>query len=143
MADQEEHNRQVVHRFVEQVFQNLNADAIDELVADDFVSHTWNPAGADREFLRQATSRMGEGLTDIRFVVEDTLADGDEVAARLTASATAKGDFHGMPAAGRSYEIGEIHIFRLRDGRIVEHWHQFDSAGMMRQLRGENGGGPI
>ena len=60
MGDHEEHNRHVVHRFVEQVFQNLNANAIDELVADDFVSHTWGPAGADREFLRQATERMGQ-----------------------------------------------------------------------------------
>jgi steroid delta-isomerase-like uncharacterized protein len=140
MSDHEERNRQTVHRFVEQVFQNLNAGAIDELVADDFVSHTWNPAGADREFLRQATTRMGQMLADIRFVVEDTLTDGDKVAARLTASATAKTDMHGIQATGRSYEIGEIHIFRLRDGRIVEHWHQFDTAGMMRQLRGEDGG---
>jgi len=140
MSDQEERNRQVVHRFVEQVFQNLNVRAVDELVGDDFVSHTWSPRGADREFLRQATSRMGQALTDIRFTVEDTLADGDEVAARLTASATAKGDFHGIPAAGKSYTIGEIHVFRLRDGKIVEHWHQFDSAGIMRQLRGDAAG---
>ena len=36
--------------------------------------------------------------------------------------------------SGRSYRIGEIHIFRIREGRVVEHWHQYDQLGMMRQL---------
>jgi predicted ester cyclase len=40
----------------------------------------------------------------------------------------------GMPPSGKRYEIGEIHIFRLRDGRVAEHWHQADFMGMMRQL---------
>ena len=44
----------------------------------------------------------------------------------------------GMPPSGRRYEIEEIHLFRVRDGQVVEHWHQFDQMGMMRQL----GAGP-
>jgi predicted ester cyclase len=39
-----------------------------------------------------------------------------------------------MPASGKRYEIGEIHIFRLRDSRVAEHWHQADFLGMMKQL---------
>ncbi len=39
-----------------------------------------------------------------------------------------------MPASGKRYTIPEIHIFRIRNGRIVEHWHQFDQLAMMRQL---------
>jgi steroid delta-isomerase-like uncharacterized protein len=77
---------------------------------------------------------MAKALTDIRFVIEDLIAEDDRVAVRLTASATVVGEFEGMAAAGKSYRIGEIHIFRVRDGKIVEHWHQYDAAGMMRQL---------
>jgi len=40
----------------------------------------------------------------------------------------------GVPATGRSCSIGEIHIFRIKHGKIAEHWHQFDGLGMMRQL---------
>ena len=36
----------------------------------------------------------------------------------------------GTPAAGKRYSIGEIHLFRVRDGRIVEHWHQHDRLGL-------------
>jgi steroid delta-isomerase-like uncharacterized protein len=129
-----EANKALVRRFVQQVFEELRPDAVDELVADDFVSHTY-PANKDgKAYLREATERMAKALTNIRFVVDDMVAEEDRVAVRLTASATATGDFMGLPAAGKSYQIGEIHIFGLRDGKIVEHWHQYDAAGMMRQL---------
>lgn len=132
-----EANKQLVRHFVADVFQARRAEAVDELVADAFVSHTWGPAGsdkADRAYLRQATERMAQALTDVSFDIEDVVAEADRVAVRLTASATAVGDFMGQPAAGRSYTIGEIHIFRIAGGKIVEHWHQYDAAGMMRQL---------
>jgi predicted ester cyclase len=41
-----------------------------------------------------------------------------------------------MPPTGKRYEIEEIHWFRVRDGRIAEHWHQADFLGMQRQLKG-------
>lgn len=62
------------------------------------------------------------------------IAEDDRVAVRLTASARQVGEFMGIPPSGRTYTIGEIHIFRIRDGKVVEHWHQFDLPGMMRQL---------
>src|SRR5215213_9218781 len=132
-------NSALARRFVRDIFQDLRADAVDELVADDFISHTWGTGGADKAFLKQATERMAEMLTNIRFDVHDSVAEDDRVAVRLTASATAIGEFMGMPAAGKSYAIGEIHIFRFQDGRIAEHWHQYDAPGMMRQLGGEKG----
>jgi nogalonic acid methyl ester cyclase/aklanonic acid methyl ester cyclase len=58
------------------------------------------------------------------------------VAIRLTASATQTGELMGMPPTGRRYSIGEIHIFRVADGRIAEHRHQLDQVGQMRQLQG-------
>jgi len=46
----------------------------------------------------------------------------------------------GLPASNRTYTIGEIHIFRIRAGRVSEHWPQFDGLGMMRQLGALPGG---
>ena len=70
----------------------------------------------------------------MRFIVEDMVAEEDRVAVRVTAQATQVGSFMGVPPSGKSYSIGEIHIFRIRDGKVAEHWHQYDQAGMMRQL---------
>jgi steroid delta-isomerase-like uncharacterized protein len=137
-----EDNKAIARRFVDEVFVNGNAAAVDELVAEDFVGHTW--PGNGRDGLKLAMERVSKALADAEFSIDDMIGEGDRVAVRLTASATQVGEFMGMPAAGKRYEIGEIHIFRVRDGRIVEHWHQFDQLGMMRQLGampGPTGGG--
>jgi steroid delta-isomerase-like uncharacterized protein len=126
-------NKALVRRFIEQVFERGDMAAVDELVAEDFVPHTY-PGTTDREGLKRAMERVSTGITDAKFTIEDVIAEGDRVAVRLTSGATQDGEFMGMPPSGKRYEIEEIHIFRLRDGRITEHWHQFDQLGMMRQL---------
>ncbi len=127
-----EENKALVRRFITEVFERGHPEAVDELVADDFIGHTWR--NADKNGLKQAMERVSKGLADARFTIDDLIAEGDRVAVRVTASARQVGEFMGMPASGRSYEIGEIHIFRIRDGKVVEHWHQYDLPGMMRQL---------
>ena len=127
-------NSAIVRRFVDEIFVQGRREAVDELLSEDFVGHTWGPSGAGPEGLRGAIERLAGALADVRFEIEDTIAEGDRVAVRLTASARQVGPFMGLPPSGRTYEIGEIHIFRIRDGRVVEHWHQFDQVGLMRQL---------
>jgi predicted ester cyclase len=129
-------NKRLVERFVEQVFIERRADAVDELVTPDFRSHTWGPEGTDRVGLRAATERMASALSDVSFTIEDSIAEDDRVAVRLTASATQTGELMGMPPSGRRYTIGEIHIFRIAGDRIAEHWHQLDRVGLMSQLQG-------
>ena len=132
-----EDNKAIVRRFVEEIFVRGNAGAVDELVAEDFVPHTWPYSGDGRADLKAAIERVHAGLADVRFTIQDLVAEGDRVAVRLSSGARQVGDFMRMPASGRSYEIEEIHLFRLRDGQVVEHWHQMDTMGLMQQLRGE------
>ncbi len=139
MADLEQ-NKAVVDRFVRQVFVEGRREAVDELVAEDFVPHTWGQMAEGREGLRQAMERVARGVADARMTVEDVIAEGDRVAVRLTSQARQVGELMGMPPSGREYRIEEIHIFRLRDGQIVEHWHQADFLGMMKQLGAMPGG---
>jgi steroid delta-isomerase-like uncharacterized protein len=135
-----EENRELVRRFVDEVFVGGNAAAVDELVAEDFVPHTWPSTGDGRADLRQAMERVSMGLAEVEFTIEDMIGEGDRVAVRLASSATHVGDFMGLSPSGNRYTIGEIHIFRIRDGQIVEHWHQLDAIGLMRQLGAMPGG---
>jgi steroid delta-isomerase-like uncharacterized protein len=129
-----ERNKALVRRFVDEVFVHGREDSVDELVADDFVSHSWPSTGDPRADLKRAIARVATGLADPAFTIEDLIAEGDRVAARLTTSATQVGEFMGAPATNRRYTVEEIHIFRVRDGRVVEHWHQFDRLALFRQL---------
>ena len=129
-----EENKTLVRRFIDDIFVKGDVNAVDELVTEDFVPHTWPSTGDGRADLKSAIVRVSMGLADARFTIEDMVAEDDRVAVRLTATATQVGEFMGMPASGKSYTIGEIHIFRIRDGKVSEHWHQFDVPTMMRQL---------
>ena len=130
-----EENKALVRRFISEVFEEGRLNAVDELCADDFIGHTWG--NADKKGLKQAMVRVAAGLADARFTLDDMIGEVDQVAVRLTATARQVGEFMGMPASGKTYEIGEIHWFRISDGKVAEHWHQFDSAGMMKQLGAE------
>ena len=134
-------DKQLIRRFVREVFVEGRVESVDELVADDFLSHTWGPRGSGKEDLKHAMARLAGALAEVEFVVDDVIAEADRVAVRLTASATQVGEFMGRPPSGRRYTIGEIHIFRVEAGRIIEHWHQYDQAGMHRQLGAQGSGG--
>ena len=127
-------NKALVRRFVEEVFEQGRREAVDELLSDDFVSHTWRSTGDGKADLKLAMERLSTVLANPRFIIEDMIAEDDRVAVRLTAGATQVGEFMGIQPSGKAYSIGEIHIFRVRDGRVAEHWHQYDQLAMMRQL---------
>jgi steroid delta-isomerase-like uncharacterized protein len=127
-------NKQVVHRFVQEVLAQGSKSAVDELVAKDFRSHSWPSTGDGRADLKAAIDRIAKGLADSKFVIEDTIAEGDRVAVRVTSSATQVGEFMRIPPSGKRYEISEIHIFRLGDGQLAEHWDVIDTLGVMQQL---------
>src|SRR5215216_4196218 len=126
-----EDNKALVRRFVHEIFVQGREATVDELLADDFVAHTWPSTGRPKDDLKAAIGMTRTALADIRFSIDDLIAEGDRVVARLTTSARQVGEFMGVPPSGKRYEIQEIHIFRLRAGTVVEHWHQFDRMGMM------------
>ncbi len=132
-----EQNKALVEQIIERVFVNGEDAAIDELVAEDFTPRTFGPMPPGREGLREGMQRAGAGVSDPEFEIQDLIAEGDRVAARITSSATHSGTFMGLPASGNRYTIEEIHIFRIRDGQLVEHWHAFDTASLMAQLQAE------
>ena len=134
-------NKAIVRRFIEEVFVQGRPEAVDELVADDFVAHSWGPMPPGRAGLKAAMERVAQGLADVSMRVEEEIAEGDRVVVRLTSHARQVGEFMGMPPSNHEYTIEEIHIFGVRDGRIAEHRHQADFLGMMRQLGALPGNG--
>jgi predicted ester cyclase len=122
----------VVRRFIDEIFVAGRTEAVEELVTADFVSH--GLPGSGPEVMRSAIERVSGALSEASFEIEDVISAGDRVAVRLTSSAVHSGTFMRMPATGRRYRIEEIHIFRVEDGRVAEHWHQMDALGMLAQL---------
>jgi steroid delta-isomerase-like uncharacterized protein len=71
---------------------------------------------------------------DARIVVEDSVSREDTVASRWVLTATHQGDFQGVPPTGRRIAMTGIDFSRIVDGKIAEHWAQFDLLGVMHQI---------
>lgn len=115
--------------------------AIDELIATDFQPYTFGPMPPGRDGLRAGMRRANAGVSDPELTIHDMIAENDRVAVRLTTSARHTGTFMGIEPTGRRYSVDEIHIFRIRGGQVVDHWHAFDRGELMCQLQGTDGGG--
>ncbi len=123
-------------RIYEDIFNNGDLDAIDELLADDFVEHEELPPGIPqgKEAPRAMTSMMRGAFPDFHASVEEMLQDGNKVITRARFSGTHKGEFMGIPPTDKRFDISVIDIIEFRDGKAVAHWGVMDMAGMMGQL---------
>ena len=112
-----------------------NLDLFDVLVDENVVEHEEFPGiPPGREGVKQFFGMMREAFDGFRFDVEDIVVEGDKGAARVTMKGTHSGEFMGVPATGKQVNVSAIDIFRLADGKIVEHWGVTDTMALMQQL---------
>ena len=130
-----ERNKAVVRRFVEQVQNEKDAAAFDELNDPEFVNLSAPPGvPADREGGKMFLWTFFSAFPDCRFTIDDMIAEGDRVATKKTFTGTHTGDFAGIPPTGNHVTLQYVDILRLRDGKIVEHWLSMDQLSFMQQL---------
>jgi steroid delta-isomerase-like uncharacterized protein len=121
-------------RFAE-VFSAGDVDALDELVAPDFIEHSPSPGqGPGRQGLKDWVGDFHAAFSDARYLIEDEIVEGDRIVVRSTISGRHTGDFLGVPATRKTFSVPSIDVVRVRDGRAVEHWGAFDSLAMLQQL---------
>jgi predicted ester cyclase len=129
-----EGNEAVLLRYVEEVWNAHDLDAIDGLVSPEYVNH----AASTEEYRHGGARRIWEWILSVfpdhRFEVEDVVADGRTVAVRGTMTGTHEGEFMGIAPTGRRVAAQQSHWFRVVDGMIVEHWAVRDDLGMLQQL---------
>ena len=131
-------NASVVRRWFEEVWNRGWEETIDELFDEEGVAHgladeAGSPlrgAAGFKPFFR----RFREAFPEMEVVVEDTVAEGDKVAARCTVRGRHRGDSLGFKATDSPVEFDGICIVRIRNGKIVEAWNNFDFMSMFQQL---------
>ena len=129
-----EANKALVRRY-RAVHNTNNLDALDEIVAKDIISHNSLPGlPPGREGGKMAHFAFLESFPDIQTTTDDLVAEGDKVVERYTARGTNKGAFMGAPPTGKKIEVGSMSLYRIADGKIVEHWGENDSTALMMQL---------
>jgi predicted ester cyclase len=131
----EDANKQLVREYTSAVFDRGEASAVDRYLASDFFNHVTGRAGTDD--FKQLAAELGqapEGSNVIEFMV----AEGDLVVAYMTITRVIHQDTtifgYAVTGSGRSYTVHHVHIYRVTEGKITEHWALRDDISMLRQL---------
>ncbi len=130
-----EENKALVRRFYEEIDKG-NIDAMDELVAEDYINHDPPPfpgLATGRAGLKQAFTMFWKA-TPGRHIIEDQVAEGDKVVTRLRAVGKHEGELAGIPPSGNDLDVKAIAIHRIENGKLAEHWSAVDSAALLSQL---------
>ena len=132
----------VVERFAAALSAHDMA-AFADLFAEDYVNHQRSaaaPAPPAGKSPKQATLAFFQarltGVPDLRVSIETSLASGDKAAASFVYEGAHGGVYYGVAPTGRPMRFTSCDIFRVRDGRIAEHWGMGDIAGVLAQLTG-------
>jgi steroid delta-isomerase-like uncharacterized protein len=134
VAAQEEENKALILRLVEEVYNDNDLNVLDELLAQDFVNHS--AVSEHRhgiEGFKHVNKWVRAGFSDVHYEIEDMIAEGDRVACRITLTGTHDGEFQGSPPSGRRLRMDHVHWHRIADGKVIERWAVRDDLGAAQQ----------
>jgi steroid delta-isomerase-like uncharacterized protein len=130
-----EHNKQFMSSFIEEVINQKNLNAIDNIVSKDFVEHVPFPGqGPGREGLKFAVSSMHIGFPDMHWTIHEQIAEGEKVVTRFVWTGTHHGDFMGIPPTNKKVKVWGIVIDVVKDGLFSESRIIMDTVGLLQQL---------
>jgi predicted ester cyclase len=134
-----EENKTIVRRQFD-LIQRHDLDALDEVMAADVANHALGKIQTGLEPFKAVLRGIHSAFPDEVTTIGDMIAEGDKVVVRSTLRGTHQGaglpGLAEVPPEGRPVEWQFIHIFRLRDGKIVEHWAQRNDVEVRQQLVG-------
>jgi predicted ester cyclase len=131
-----EDNKRLVRRALAEIYERGELDVADELIDAGYDDH--EPAHPERAGgpagVKQTVRELHAAFGDLRFEIEAEIAEGDKVVQLVTMRGRHAGSLMGHEPSGREFAVRHVYIWRLTDGRIVEHWGCRDDLGMLTQL---------
>ncbi len=127
-----EQNKESIRRFYEELVNERRIELAAEMILENFDDHA--ARGTGLENFKTLYNVMLRIFPDIQARIEDLIAEGDKVVARVEFTATQAGSFRGFPPARRRVTFSGMDIFRFKDGMIAERWVQRDFLGMLEKL---------
>jgi steroid delta-isomerase-like uncharacterized protein len=131
-----EDNKAVMRRYFNEIWNGRRLELLDDLIAADYVNHASPdpslPSGAAG--LKPVFESVLQTFPDIRFSIDDVVAEGEKVVTRWSMRATQRGEVMGMPACGKQVTLSGISIDRIVDGKITEHWRVQDDLSLAQQV---------
>ena len=129
-------NKAIVQRLYEEVWNRRKLEVIKEIISPSHALQAPNISGSSigPEAYKRNVLAFLAGFPDLRWSIEDTIAEKDKVVACWTISGTHKGDYMGIPATNKKVSVEGITIHNVAGGKIMDSYSNWDVLGMMQQL---------
>jgi steroid delta-isomerase-like uncharacterized protein len=128
----------LLHRWFEEVWNKGRAEVIDEMFDCEGIAHGLQDAGGNElrgpEGFKPFFESFRSAFPNIEVIVEDTVTEGDKIAARCTVKGMHSGEGLGMAATNQPVEFTGMVMVRVKDGKIIEAWNNFDFMAMFKQM---------
>jgi steroid delta-isomerase-like uncharacterized protein len=129
-------NSALARRWFEEVWNQRREATVTELLGDDGIGHLeGGEVRGPSEFLA-ARAALLDAFPDLQVTVEDTVAEGNDVVVRWSASGTHRGEGLGFPASGKRASFRGMTWLRFNDGCIVEGWDAWNEGRLIQELLG-------
>jgi len=126
--------KSLVLEYIEEVWNNANLAALNDLTAPTFTYHLGGQPPRDKAAMQQFLQAVHVAFPDWRVQVQAIVAESNTVAARWEGRVTHEGAFQGIPPTGKQISVCGINIYLIEAGKITQEWEQMDSLGMLQQL---------
>jgi steroid delta-isomerase-like uncharacterized protein len=135
LTSNEKRNREVIRMIFAEGWNNAEFENLGPHLAPAMTFHFRGHDIPDSlEHLKHLVANWRGAFPDLRFTIEDMLAGGERVAARLVLTGTHQGTWKDIPATGKHIRVTVMMFFRFENGLLVETWEDFDEYGMRQQL---------
>lgn len=132
MATESKH---LSRRVFEEIWNDKNLNAVDELMTSSYVHHDpQSPDARGIESYKKFVQQYHAAFPDLHFEIEDELGDEQAAVSRWTATGTHQGNLPGIAPTGRKISVSGMTIARVKDGKFIESWSNWDTLGLMQQL---------
>jgi steroid delta-isomerase-like uncharacterized protein len=130
------HNKELSDRIFQEVWNERKLEAIDDLIATDYIHNDTQPVGVRRgiDAYKEFVNLYLDAFPDLRFTIQDVISADDKVVTRWSVTGTHNGDLPGLPRTGRAISLSGITIGRVSEAKFAESWNNWDALGMMQQL---------
>jgi predicted ester cyclase len=107
---------------------------LEEIVHPEYRDHTLPGLPRGSECFRMLRRRLARAFADIELIPHDVVVQGCRVAVRLRFRGLHVAPYAGLEPCGRTVEMDEIHIWRLMDSKLIEHWACRDERAALLQM---------
>ena len=131
-----EENKEIQRRILIEVHSPGKLDLVDELYDKDFIGLPDMTKGTEN--VKKFISNLLNTFPDIKFTIEEQIAEGDKVFAQWSITGTHKGEFMGVTPTGKPISVSGVTVYKIVNGKAVQAWGMIDNLGILQQIGAVN-----